>query len=37
MGRRRDYIRDVSWVTDLGGVYSGGLIYGGRINRFNCF
>ena len=25
------YIRDVNWVTYLGGVL-GGLIYGGRIN-----
>ena len=28
----RAYIRDVNWVTYLGSVYSGGLIYGGRIN-----
>ena len=26
------YIRDINWVTYLGGVYSGRLVYGGRIN-----
>ena len=26
------YVRDVNWVTYLGGVYLGGLIYGRRIN-----
>ena len=26
------YIRDVNWVTYLGGMYSGGLIYRGCIN-----
>ena len=25
-------IRDVNWVTFLGGVYSGGIVHGGRIN-----
>ena len=28
------YVRDVNWVSDLGGIFSGGSLYtGGRINR----
>ena len=33
-GRGGAYIRVVNWVAYLRGVYSGGIIYGGRINRY---
>ena len=28
-----DYLRDINWVTYLGGMYLWGLIYGGRVNE----